>query len=322
MRLSGIFESGSLLPRALLAGERRAPLGVLSRRKERWFYLLVSPWLFGFAVFQLLPLVGVWAFSFFDLPLPRPPVFVGLEHYSTLVSDPLFWRTLLNSAYYAFGSLPLNLAFGLLLALLLNRPGRFTAALRTLFFLPAVLNGVATTLLWGWVFNPQTGLVNSLLRWFGLTGPAWLADAAWALPTLILIGVWNAGVNMLAYLAGLQNVPVELLQAARIDGAGRWAQFRHVELPLLAPVTFYLLVANLIGAFQIFTPTYLLTRGGPDFATLTLPLYIYQNAFTYGRLGYAAALGLALLVCLLALTWTQFRFLERRVFYQGAGSES
>ena len=161
--------------------------------------------------------------------------------------------------------------------------------------------------------------VNQALAWLGVDGPAWLHSPAWAMPTLILLGLWGAGVNMVVYLAALEAVPTELHEAAQLDGAGAWQRFRHVSWPLLTPVTFYLGVANLVGAFQVFTPTYVLTGGGPENATLTLPLYLYQNAFAYGRLGYAAALAVALLACVGLLTWAQFRLLERRVFYPGRG---
>jgi multiple sugar transport system permease protein len=299
----------------------RTPLGPLGRRRERWFYLLIAPWLVGLLLFQAGPIVGAFLLSFADWPLPQPPQFVGVQHFRTLLDDPLFGRTLLNTAYYALGAVPAGTGLGLLLALLLNRGRRGVTVFRTLFFLPVVVSGVAMTLLWGWVFNPRYGVVNALLAQVGVRGPGWLQDEAWAMPALILMSLWGVGTNMVVYLAALQGVPRELHEAAALDGAGRWPRFRHVTWPLISPVTFYLLVVNMIGSFQVFTPTYILTRGGPNNATLTLPLYIYFNAFTWGRLGYASLLALFLFVLILVLTLLQFRLAERWVFYLGGGGE-
>lgn len=302
--------------RAARRGRGPAPL---ERRRERWFYLLIAPWIVGFVLFQGGPLLAVVVLAFADWPLGGVPRFVGTEHLRALPLDPLFVRSLWNTAYYAAGLVPLGLATGLGLALLLRRPRPGIRLARTIVFLPAVLSGVAMALLWGWVFNPRFGLANQLLALVGVDGPGWLFSQAWAMPTLILMGLWGSGVNMVVYLAALEGIPRELHEAAQLDGAGRWRRFRHVTWPLVSPVTFYLGVVNLVGAFQVFTPTYVLTRGGPDNATLTLPLYLYQTAFTYGRLGYAAALALALLVCVGLLALVQFRVLERRVFYLGSG---
>ena len=172
-------------------------------------------------------------------------------------------------------------------------------------------------LLWSWIFNPRFGPLNALLALVGIAGPAWLQDENWAMPALMLMSVWHVGVNMLVYLAALQAVPPELHAAAALDGAGRWQRFRHVTWPLLSPVTFYLLVVNLIGVFQFFTPAYVLTKGGPNNATMTLPLYLYLNAFTWANLGYAAALAWVLLLLVLMITLLQFRLARQWVFYRG-----
>jgi multiple sugar transport system permease protein len=295
----------------------RSSLGPLAKRRERWFYLLIAPWIVGFVLFQAGPIVGAFLLSFADWPLPQPPSFAGLANFRTLFSDPLFGRTLFNTVYYALGTVPAGIALGLGLALLLNRRRRGTYLFRTVFFLPAVVSGVATVLLWGWVFNSRYGMANALLAQIGIQGPSWLQDEAWAMPALILMNLWNVGINMVVYLAALQGVPLELREAAALDGAGWWARFWNVTWPLISPVSFFLLVANLIGAFQVFTPTYILTRGGPNNSTLTLPLYIYFNAFSWGRLGYASALAVVLSASVLVLTLIQFRFAERWVFYTG-----
>ena len=297
--------------------EKKPSLGPLSRRRERWFYLLILPWLMGLVLFQAGPLLAGLGIAMTDWPLPQPPRFVGLDHFSAIWQDAIAWRALLNTVYYALGVVPLGLALSLGLALLLNTARVATPFFRSLFFLPSVINGAATVLVWGWAFHPQFGPVNAALGGLGIQGPGWLQSEPWAMPTIILMGLWNTGANILIYLAALQGTPVDLLEAATLDGAGRFQRFRRIVLPLISPVTFYLIVSNTIAAFQIFTPTYLLTRGGPNNATLTLPLYIYLNAFRYGRLGYGSALAVLLMVITLALAWLQFRLARRYVFYLG-----
>jgi len=299
---------------------QRNRAGNLARRRERWFYLLISPWLAGFLLFQLTPMVSVFWLSFYEWPFPRAPYFVGFAHVAALFADPLFGRTLFNTLYYAAGTVPAGIALGLALALLLGGGVRGARFLRPLFFLPVIVSGVATTLLWGWIFNPKYGLANNLLGLIGVRGPAWFHDENWAMPALILMSLWSVGINMVVYLAALQNVPRELQEAARLDGAGGWARFMHVIWPLISPATFYLMIVNLIGAFQVFTPMYILTRGGPDHATLLLPLYIYLNVFSYGKMGYGAALSCAALAVILALTLAQFRLARGWVFYAGGES--
>jgi multiple sugar transport system permease protein len=237
-----------------------------------------------------------------------------------MAGDPLFWQTLANTAVYAVGTVVPGLALGLGLALVLRPIRRGGTLLRSAVFLPAIVSGVATALVWGWILNPRFGLLNAILGLFGIRGPAWLQDPGWAMPALIVIGLWNVGVNVVVYLAALSTVPRDLLEAAALDGAGAMARFRAVTLPALTPITFYLGIVNAIGAFQVFTPTYLLTSGGPDHATLTLALYTYQNAFRFGQIGYASALALGMVVVIVGLTAFQFRVLGRRVAYLGADS--
>lgn len=294
---------------------RRRP--ALARRRERWFYLLIAPWLIGLVLFQGGPVLAAFLLSFAEWPLPHAPEFVGLAHLRTLASDPLFVRTLVNTAYYALGTVPTGIAIGLGLALLLSRPRRGAVLFRTIFFLPMVVSGVAMTLLWGWVFNPRYGLINALLAEIGIRGPGWLQDEQWAMPALILMSLWNVGLNMVIYLAALQGVPQDLHEAAALDGASRRARFRYITWPLISPVTFYLLIVNFIGSFQVFTPAYILTRGGPNNATLTLPLYIYFNAFAWGKLGYASTLAFVLFLAVLGFTLLQVRLSDRWVFYMG-----
>jgi multiple sugar transport system permease protein len=207
--------------------------------------------------------------------------------------------------------------FALLLALLLNQRVRGLAVFRTIFYLPSVASGVAVAVLFLWIFNPQFGLVNSLLSYVGIQGPGWLASPEWALPTLILMSLWSVGGTMIIFLAGLQNVPNELLEAASLDGAGVWQRFRFVTVPLLTPTILFNLVLLIINQFQTFTQAYTMTNGGPLYSTLFYVYYLYQNAFTDLNMGYAAALAWVLFAIVLVLTIVVMRTSDRWVFYQG-----
>ena len=298
-------------------GDVRQCPGPLARRKERWFYLLIAPWLLGLVFLQAGPILAAFGIAFVDWPLPNAPTFAGLTHLRALVSDPMVRRALGNTALYALGAVPAGVLLSLALALALNRQGRIPSLFRALLFLPSVVSGAATVLVWGWVFHPRFGPVNAALGAIGIRGPGWLQSETWAMPTLILLSLWTTGASLIIYTAGLQDIPRELLEAAELDGAGRWARLRHITLPLLSPVTFFLLVSNTIAAFQVFTPSYLLTRGGPNNSTLTLPLYIYINAFSWNKLGYASALSASLALLVAGLTWLQFRAARRWVHYTG-----
>jgi len=304
-------------PRDVIAGASRG--GRLHLRpRERWFYLLIAPWLIGLVVFQAAPIAGAAALAFAAWAPPLPIEWVGTANFEAMLRDPRFWQALGNTLVYGLGTVIPGLAIGLGLALLLRGQRRGGAVLRGAVFLPAIVSGVATALVWGWILNPRFGLLNAVLGLVGIEGPAWLQDPAWAMPALVVMGLWNVGINVIVYLAALNTVPRALHEAAALDGAGRAGRFRHVVWPALTPITFYLAIVNAIGAFQVFTPTYLLTSGGPDGSTLTLALYTYQNAFAYGRLGYASALAIAVVLGLVALTALQFRLAGRRVAYLGA----
>ena len=286
--------------------------------RERWFYLLVAPWLIGFVGLQLIPIVASAALSLTRWEPPLDPVFIGAGNFIAAATDERFLHAAFNTCVYAVWTVVPGLALGLGLALVLRGVGRGGALLHASVFMPAVVAGVATALMWGWILNPRFGLVNGLLGVVGIDGPAWLQDRAWAMPAMILMGLWNVGVNVVVYSAALNGVPRELVDAASLDGAGRWAKLRHVTWPALLPVTFYLAVVGAIAAFQVFTPVYLLTEGGPADATLTTALYTYQRAFVAGDLGYASALTLIVFAAVALLTVVLFRVVGRRVPYLGA----
>jgi multiple sugar transport system permease protein len=240
-----------------------------------------------------------------------------------VVDDPLFWKSLANTAFYAFLSVPLTTLAALGLALLLNRPLRGITLFRTVFYLPSILSGVATAFVWMWLFNPSFGMVNLAIRHVGellhvgLPEPGWLMEEAWAKPVFIIMSLWGVGNAMLIYLAGLQGMPTHLYEAAELDGATAWAQFRHVTLPALTPTIFFNLVMSIIGSFQIFTSAYVMTNGGPNNATLFYVLYLYRKAFEQFQMGYASALAWILFLIVLAMTLLVIRSSSLWVYYEG-----
>jgi ABC-type sugar transport system permease subunit len=294
----------------------------LPRRESLWGVAFISPWILGALVFTLLPMGASFVMSLtnFDPRYPDAVRSVGLANYQRLLTDPLVHQSLGVTAKFALVMLPLTLAVSLGLAMLVNNPrllGR--SVFRTLFYMPTQIPLVATTLIWQGVLNLHTGWLNGALGVFGIAGPDWLNSAFWVYPGLSLISIWGTGTMMLIALAGLQSVPTELYEAARIDGAGRWAQFRNVTLPMVSPVLFYNLIIALIGTFQYFTQAYVLTngRGDPDNATLFFNLNLYREGWRYYDMGYAATLAWLLFVIVLALTVILFRTRSRWV-YEGA----
>jgi len=295
------------------------------RRSKRWrhirsalnAYLYLIPTLLGLLIFSAGAIVASFFISFTNWQLVLPPVWVGLQNYTNLLALPEFWQVLRNTIYYTAGYVPLAVILPLFMAILVNQKLRGITFFRTTYFLPVVTSGVAIALVWGWMYNPQFGIINFLLKkFFGIDGPRWLVDPVWAMPALIIVGVWNSvGYNMVIYLAGLQGIPQELYEAARIDGAGWWAQFHGVTLPLITPTIFFILVLSLIGSFQVWTITYLLTQGGPAGATLTLSYYIYQQGFQWFHMGFAAALAYVLFAIVFVVTVIQFRLQSQWVFY-------
>jgi multiple sugar transport system permease protein len=252
---------------------------------------------------------------------------VGPENYRKLVNeDPLFWKSLANTAYYVLLSVPLATVTALALALLLNRGVRGIALFRTIFYLPSIVSGVATAFVWLWLFNPSFGIVNEALRLLGgllhvrIPEPGWLTDEAWAKPVFVIMSIWGVGNAMLIYLAGLQGVPTHLYEAAQLDGASGWQQFRAVTVPALTPTIFFNLVMGIIGSFQIFTSAYVMTNGGPNNSTLFYVLYLYRKAFEQFQMGYASALAWVLFVIVLALTLVVVRSSSIWVYYEGERS--
>ncbi len=284
----------------------------MSRYRTRAFYCFIAPWLLLVLLFQVGPVIASFLLSFAEWKFVGGPEWVGGANYAAVARDPLFVKTVQNTIYFAAGSVPLNLIVGLALASLLNRWRRGATLFRTIFFLPVVVSGVAVTLIWGWLFNSQYGLINQFLAIIGIDGPSWLGDARWAMPALILMNLWSVGGNMVIYLAALQRLPRDLYDAAALDGAGWWHSLTRLTLPLVSPVTLFLTVVGVINAFQLFTPAYILTKGGPNNATLTTALYVYLNAFRWNNMGAAAVM--AWLLCLVIVGITVVQLVSSRIW--------
>jgi multiple sugar transport system permease protein len=282
------------------------------------FYLLISPWLLGFLLFVLGPMLASLVISLTRWDLLSPARFVGLDNYQKMFSrDPLFWQSLKVTAIYTAAYVPLELVGGLLLALLMNQKLRLRGLFRTIYYLPSVLPGVAFVVLWMWILHPDVGLLNTLLSYVGIDGPRWLADPDWALPALLLMSIWGLGRSMVIYLASLQGLPQHLYEAAAIDGAGAWHAFWRITVPLLTPTIFFNLVLSIISTFQTFTSAFVATDGGPLDATLFYVLYLFRQAFQYFNMGYASALAWLLFVVILALTLLIVRSSRYWVYYEG-----
>ena len=281
--------------------------------------LFISPWIIGFLAFQVYPFVASLYYSFTFFPVLGAPRFIGLDNYKTIFTDPRFLASLGNTAYYAVFAVPLGVIVGILLALLLNTKSRFRPLFRTIFYLPSILPVVATAIVWLWMFNPRAGIINYLLNLVGINGPGWLGSPEWAKPALIIISLWGVGSAVLIYLAALQDVPRELIEAAQLDGANRVQQFWSVTLPMISPVILFALVTGLIGASQYFTQVYVITGGSgkPADSTLMMSIYLWQTAFQYFKIGYASAQAWVLFLIIMGLTLIFFRVSGRFVYYSG-----
>jgi multiple sugar transport system permease protein len=276
----------------------------------------LAPSLIPLILFLVLPMLASIGISFVSWDLLSSPRWVGAENYRTLVHDAAFHSALLHTFYFIGGYLPLVFVGGLSIALALHQRLRGVAWLRTIYFLPVVTSWVVVALVWKWLLNPEYGVVNYLLGLVGIDGPGWWLDPHWAMPSIILASAWkDLGYVMVIFLAGLQAIPEEYYEAAALDGAGRWGRFRHVTLPLLSPATFMVIVISLINNFQVFDQVWVMTQGGPAGSTTVVVQQVVQNAFNYGRMGYASAMSWALFAVILTVTAVQLRLQKRWVVY-------
>jgi len=290
----------------------------LLRREAIDGYIFILPWILGFLIFIAGPMVASFLISFMRWEIVTPPAWVGLEQYRKLFSDSRFYLSLYNTAYYVFIGVPLHLLLALLAAMAMNLNLYGIRIYRTIYFIPSITPVVASSLLWLWIFNPEFGLANAALTAIGLPRLFWLQDPALAKPAFIIMSFWTIGGQMVILLAGLKGIPRALYEAAEIDGAGGWAAFRHITLPMLSPAIFFNLILAIIGAFQVFTQSYIITSGGPENSTLFYVLYLYRMAFENFRMGYASAMAWVLFLIILGFTFVQFRLSDRWVFYEGS----
>jgi multiple sugar transport system permease protein len=278
--------------------------------------LFLAPSLVPILAFMVVPMISSIGLSFVSWDLLGPIRWVGLRNYRDLVHDGAFHAALWHTLYFIAGYLPLTFLGGLGLALALNMRMRGIAWVRTIYFLPVVTSWVVVALVWKWLLNPQYGIVNRGLELVGIHGPGWWLDPHWAMPAVILASAWkDLGFTMVIFLAGLQAIPEEYYEAAALDGAGRWGRFRHITLPLLSPASFFVVVISLINNFQVFDQVQVMTQGGPAGSSSVVVQQIVTNAFSYGRMGYAAAMSWALFAVILAVTVVQLRLQKRWVVY-------
>jgi multiple sugar transport system permease protein len=287
-------------------------------REEIAGYLFILPWLIGFLVFTAGAMVYSLYLSFFEVDFLSEFSFIGLKNYAQMLfEDDLWSKAMSNTAYFAFVSVPLMTTVALLIAMLLNQKVIGLSIFRTIYYLPSVVQGVAVAILWIWLFHPEYGPINGVLEFFGIPGPAWLTTEEWAMPAIIIMALWGVGGSMVIFLAGLQGISQSLYDAAEIDGAGALSCFWHITVPMMTPTIFFSIILGLIGSFQMFTQAYVMTRGGPNNATLTYVMHIYNKGFNQFYFGYASALAWVLFLIILVFTLVILKSSTVWVYYEG-----
>lgn len=296
-----------------LTGSRKLSL---AQREEIVGWLFITPAVLGLIIWLAGPMLySIWL-SLTEWDLIREPRFIGTANFTRMFGDRLFYKSLWATLYYTAFHVPLTLILAFLVAMLLNTKTRGIAIFRTLYYLPSIVPAVANSVLWIWIFNSEFGLLNLFLRNLGFNKVMWLQDPNTAMPALILMSLWSMGGTMIIYLAGLNGIPEQLYEAAEIDGAGSWSRFWNITIPMMTSVIFFNLILQIIGSFQVFTASYLMTRGGPNYATNFYVLYLFDNAFSWFDMGYAAALAWVLFFIILALSLVVFRSGSRWVYYE------
>jgi multiple sugar transport system permease protein len=308
---------------ASIAAPRGRQALSMARREALEGLLYVSPFILGFIIFTAYPVITSLYLSFTNYNILTPPTWIGAANYQeAFFVDRLFWSSLWRTAHFALLVVPLGILGSLGAAMLLNQGHGGTTLFRTFYFLPSITPIIASALLWIWIFQPSIGLLNYLLSTVGIAGPAWLQSSSWAVPSVAIISLWGSigGSRMIVFLAGLQGVPRELYEASEIDGASPWQRFWRITLPLISPTMFFNLVISIIGAFSVFSISYIATGGGPNYATYFYVYHLFKNAFEYSRMGYASAMAWVFLLIVLVFTLIQFRVSNRWVFYAGGES--
>ncbi len=297
-------------------------LHALTRRERKALLtglLFISPWIVGFVAFRVYPFLASLYYSFTFYPILGNPTWVGLSNYVDLAKDTRFLASLYNTSYYALGSVPLAALVGIALAMLLNSKVRGLSFFRTVYFLPSITPVVASAIVWLWMFDPINGVVNYLLSFVGIQGPGWMGSPTWSKPALILMSMWGVGGAIVIYLAALQDVPREMLEAADLDGATTRQKILNITLPMISPVILFNVITGLIGAFQYFTEVHVMTEGSgsPADSTLMMSIYLYQSAFEFFKMGYASAQAWVLFLIVIVFTVLLFRISGRLVYYGG-----
>ncbi|WP_241680667.1 carbohydrate ABC transporter permease [Pseudactinotalea suaedae] len=308
--------SGVSTAAAPTGARRRGRRPTTGRSEARWGVLFAMPAILGFLIFTIGPMIASFFLSLTDWTVGGTPGFIGVDNYVALTQDKLFWKSLGVTTYYTLAAVPLALLVGFVVALLVNAGWRLQSLWRTVYYLPTLVPAVASAVLWIWIFNPDSGLFNSVLRAVGLPTSNWIYSESTAVPSLIIMSTWGFGNAMVIFLAGLQGVPRQLYEAVSLDGGNAWSKFRHVTLPFMTPVIFYNLVTGVIGTFQVFNQAYIMTSGGPNNATLFYIYYLYTKAFTDSEMGYASALAWVLFVIVLVITALLFRNARSWVYYE------
>jgi multiple sugar transport system permease protein len=302
----------------------RFGLGVIERRNLRWGLLFISPWLIGFVLLGIFPIVYTFYLSFTRYSGIGTAEFIGIGNYQEMLSDPDYWKASYNTIYYTVLAVPIGAVIAFVLALAMNRKIREIPIYRAIFYLPSILPVFAISFIFIGLLNPQYGIVNFLLQLVGLPSPNWTGDPAYSKLALVMIAQLGAGQWALVFLAGLRGIPIELYESASIDGAGAWSKFRNITLPLMTPIILYDFIIGISFGLQVFTSAWILTGGGgfgagPDNSLLTYVFYLYKQAFQFGSMGFATAMSVVLFVVSLLLAGAVFRWSRGWVFYAGEG---
>ena len=300
-------------------GARRNKPSAMARREAVMGFVFISPWLLGFVVFLVGPILASLYLSFTQYKPGLTPVWIGLANYTRMFGDDLFYHSLQVTSIYTLFSVPVSLVTALMLAVLLNQQVPGQRLFRTIFYLPSLISGVAVAIVFAWIFNARYGIVNYLLGLVGIAGPNWLGDPDYTLSAFVLMSLWGVGGTTVIFIAALQGVPAALYEAAELDGANTAQRFWFVTIPLISPVILFALVTGVIATFQTFAVSYILTGGGPSNASLFYLLYLYKNAFSWFEMGYASALAWVLTFIILVCTAILLRSSEMWVHYEGLG---
>ena len=281
--------------------------------------IFLFPWLVGFIGYSIYPIIISLYYSFCQYDVLQIPMYIGFNnYYEILFNDPYFWKSISNTFFYTLFRVPSNIILSLIIAISINKISKGGAIFRTAYFIPSLVSGVALSVIWMWIFNPQIGLLNLILKFFGLSGPMWLQDPSWSKPALIIMSFWSAGGGrMLIFLAALRNIPPKLYEAFKLDGGNSFQSFFHITLPMISPIIFLWSIVEVIASMQVFTEAFIMTKGGPVDSTLFYNLYLYNKAFQDFNMGYASALAWLLLIITLIITSIQFKMSKKYVYYEG-----